>query len=158
MFWKKKTPLQQQIEAYEKDQETLLEFARTVAKPRIEEVTMEDVKGYYRKVIEPMNSLWERTTTMKAVRKFFRYYRSENTLNPRWISDNPLETVELNVIMPFMQKTEKKKRGRPANVEMINKVKVLREQGQLTFRQIAAAIGEDVRQAHLWYMASKNNV
>lgn len=156
MWFKKKTDLEKLIISYGRDQGVLLEFARTVARPRIEECTLKDVKAYYTAVVEPVNSLHRRIEMMKAVRKFFREYRGQNILKSSQIRDNPLKSVEEIAIVERMPENKKNKVGRPPNLKMIEKVKVLREQGGLTFRQIAAAIGEDVRQAHLWYTASKN--
>lgn len=151
MFWKKKTPLQQKIEEYKKDQEVLLEFARTVAKSRIEEVTLEDIKGYYKAIVDPKNSNWERTSMMLAVRKFFRANRGENVLKAKLILDNPLNSVAINDKVQFMQNEKKRGKGRPAQVEIIKKVISLREKEKLSFRAIARALDRDLGQVHVWY-------
>lgn len=92
---------------------------------------------------------------MKKVRKFFRAHRGNNILNASLISDNPLKSVVESVTMPIMEKKVENKVGRPPNIEMIKKVKLLREDAKLSFRKIGAAIGKDSRQAFMWYEASK---
>lgn len=153
MFFRKKE-IDKQIESYGQDQETLKEFSRFIQKPTLQQITLEDIKLFYASVVDPNPSLFRRNETMKAVRKFFRHYRGENILKADYIRDNPLNVVVEYDRIPVMQKEQKRPRGRPANIKMIKKVKVLREDGELSFRQIGKAIGKDSRQAHMWYKAS----
>lgn len=151
MWFKKKTELEKLIISYGQEQETLLEFARTVGKPRIEECTLEDIKGYYRAIVEPMNSRWRREDAMKSVRKFFRANRGSNILKASAITDNPLNFVGQNVIIEPMKKPEKKKRGRKPDFEMIKKVKFLKDSGGLTMREVAAIVKKDLKNVHEMY-------
>lgn len=152
MWFKKKTELEKLIINYSKDQETLLEFARCVAKPRIEEVTLEDIKAYYTACVAPHNGLFRRMETMKHVRKFFRYYRSKKCLRASQIRDNPLNSVENIAIIKPMEKVSEKKRGpgRPRDIASIKKVVALRNEG-ITFRQIALVLKKDKSQIFVWW-------
>lgn len=143
------------IESYGKDIQILLEFTRSVGKPRIEDITLEDIKLYYKAVIDPMDSRFYREETMKKVRKFFREHRSKKCLRASEIRDNPFDCVVKSAIMEPMKKEIEKKMGRPPNIEMIRKVKVMREDLKLSFRKIGAAVGKDSKQAFMWYEASK---
>lgn len=150
MFWHRKTELEKQILEYNKDTDTLLEFARTSGKKRIEEVTIEDVKTFYKLIFEartPFTAL----DYMKILRKFFREHRGENILDPKQIMDNPFDSVVRNDIIPRMSTVKKRGKGRPAQIDIIKKVISLREKEGLSFRAIARALDRDLGQVHVWY-------
>lgn len=50
------TPLENLIHEYGKDLPDLLEFARCVGKPKIEDICLEDIKAYYKAAVEPIES------------------------------------------------------------------------------------------------------
>lgn len=156
-FKKKKinTPLENLILAYGKNVPDLLDFARCVGKPTIEDICLEDIKTYYKAIVEPQNARWLRESLMKAVRKFFMTNRGQNVLKWREISDNPLDSVARNDILPPMPTVKKKGKGRPAQVELIKKVISLREKERLSFRAIARALDRDLGQVHVWYKRRK---
>lgn len=154
MWFKKKTELEKLILDYGKDTDILLEFATSAQKPHIEDVTLEDVKEYYKAVLA-QRTPFTAQAHVKAVRMFFRENRGKNCLRASEIRDNPLDTVVKNDIVQVMPEMKKNPRGRPANIEMIKKVKVMREDLKLSFRKIGAAVGKDSKQAFMWYEASK---
>lgn len=156
MFWRKKTELEKLIITYGKDQEDLLIFAKTVRKPRIEDICLEDIKSYYKAIVEPMNSRWRRESTMLMLRKFFRYNRRPNVLKASVILDNPLNFVGQNVIIQPMPEIEKKKRGRKPDFEMIKKIKFLKDSGGLSMREVAAVVKKDLKNVHEMYHYPKN--
>ena len=151
MFWKKKTPLELLIHAYGKDTHTLLEFSKTINKPRIEEITLDDIKSYYTSVVEPQNSVYRRLEMMKAVRKFFKEHRSKNVLRWQEILDNPLNLVENIAIVQYMPKEKEKKRGpgRPRDIVNIKRAIAMRKEG-IPYRTIAVALKKDVSQIFVW--------
>lgn len=150
-LFRKKTPLHLQIEAYGKDQDTLLEFARTIRKSRIEEITHEDVQRYYKEIVELQASTYRREEMTKSMRKFFRYYRCEKILYKEPVSQSSLQSVDRIAMIEPMEKEKKKKPGQPKNQEGMKKVKVMYDDLGLTFREIATALKKDVRQIHVWY-------
>lgn len=152
MWFKKKSELEKLIISYDKDKDILLEFARSVQKPRIEDITLEDVKEYYKATIEPINSRFLRENTMKKVRIFFREHRSRNCLRASEIRDNPLILVENIAKIEYMPKEKEKERGvgRPRDIASIRKVVAFRKEG-ITFREIAKVLKKDVSQVWVWW-------
>lgn len=158
-MWFIKSELRKQIDKYDKDKDVLLEFARIVHKPRIEEITLEDIKSYYRAVIEPKNSLHERNRHMLAIRKFFKEHRGGNVLNWREITDEPLKCVEQNAIILPMKKETKRPQGRPIDWASVKKVMKFRENEEngeaISFRTIGVAMKKDPSQIYKWYLIGK---
>lgn len=149
-MWFRKKELIRQIEKYNKDRHTLLEFAENSKRDCIEQCTLNDIKAFYRHIIATRTP-FTAIGYMQALRKFFRYYRGQNVLPAVLIKDNPLNSVDIKVIMPVMQKYQKGKPGRPKDLKSIQKVKLLREEGKLSFREIARALNKDLRQVYVWY-------
>lgn len=149
-MWFIKSELKKKIDKYGKDREILLELARSVRKPRIEEITLEDIKGFYTSVVDLKNGQWERNSYMLAVRKFFRWHSVGISFRPNQITDNmSLDIVGDNDILEPMKKIER--RGRPIDMEMVKKVKFLKDNGDLTFREVAAIVKKDIKRVHNWY-------
>jgi hypothetical protein len=155
-MWFIKSELRKDIDRYKKDKEILVEFARSVRKPRKEDITLEDIKAFYEAVVAPKNSLHERNKHMKAIRKFFKYHRGENVLKWQVIHDDPLQYVGKIDILPLMKEEKKRPRGRPADLEMIKKIKFLIDEGGMTMRGIARAEGIDPKNVHRMYHYPKN--
>lgn len=150
MWFRKKKELIKQIERYGKDAHMLLEFAESVGRECMEEVCLSDVQAFYRQ-IWATRTPFTAIAYMQALRKFFRHHRGQNVLKADLIKDNPLNSVDINVIIPPMQKYQKGKPGRPKDLKSIQKVKLLREEGKLSFREIARALNKDLRQVYVWY-------
>ncbi len=53
---------------------------------------------------------------------------------------------------------DKKVIGRPRQIENIEKTKFLKENGKLTFREIARVLRRDVKTIHRWYGYGKGEV
>lgn len=138
------------INQYNKDTQILLEFARNVGKERIEECTLNDIQSFYKHILATRTP-FTAVMYMQKLRKFFRQHRGENVLSPDQIRDNPLNSVDIKDIIPIMQKYQKGKPGRPKDLKSIQKVKLLREEGKLSFREIARALNKDLRQVYVWY-------
>lgn len=151
-MWFIKTPIRKQIDHYGKDTEMLLEFAKFVKKPKIQEITQEDIKLFYTGIVAPKNSHWERDKYMLSIRKFFKHCRGDNVLKWQSVTNDPLQNVENISMMQEMPKAVIKKRGagRPRDIASIRKVVAMRNEG-ITFRQIALALKKDVSQVHVWW-------
>lgn len=155
-MWFKKTELEKQIIRYDKDNDILLKFAKATGKPRIEDITLEDVKSYYTAIVEPLNARWDRNRHMLAIRKFFRAHRGENILKADYITDDPLKCVENIAIVEPMKKVTEKKRGpgRPRDLVNIKRAIAMRKEG-IPFRKIALALDKDVSQIWVWWDKQK---
>ncbi len=149
MFWKKKEIINQ-IEKYGKDTQILLDFAISTGKDSLDQITLEDIKARYEAVLAS-STPYTAQSHMKALRKLFFYYRGGNILHWREITDTPLSSVVENASVQVMKEKKKETRGRPANLEMIKKVKFLIDKGGLTMRAVSRAEGIDVKTVHSWY-------
>lgn len=149
-MWFRKKEIIKQIERYNKDWYELREFAASVKRERIEEYTLEDIQSFYKHILATRTP-FTAVKYMQVLRKFFRHYRGQNVLRADLIKDNPLNSVDIKVIIPVMQKYQKGKPGRPKDLKSIQKVKLLREEGKLSFREIARALNKDLRQVYVWY-------
>jgi len=160
-MWFIKSELRKQIDKYNKDKDILLEFARFVKKPCLEDIYLEDIKSFYKAIVAPKNSQWERNSYMLAVRKFFKYYRGENILKWQQILDNPLISGELNAIVPVMKAKEKRKPGRPIDWENVKKTLIMKDKLGMSFRDIGKTIIKgrvvDHSQVIKWYQRGKKH-
>lgn len=87
---------------------------------------------------------------MKALRKFFRWQSVGLNFRPNDIKDDmSLDYVGGNVTLEPMKKIDR--RGRPVDMEMVKKVKFLKDNGDLTFREVAAIVKKDIKRVHQWY-------
>lgn len=152
MWFKKKTELEKLIISYGRDQENLLEFAKTVRKADIREILISDIKAYYTACVAPHNGQFRRDEMMKAIRKFFRENRSQNCLRASQIRDNPLNIVENIAIIEPMKKVIEKKRGpgRPRDLVNIKRAIAMRKEG-IPWRRIAKALDKDPSQIVVWW-------
>lgn len=73
-MWLRKKEIFIQIERHEKNTEFLIEFAHYAKKRRVQDTTIEDVKGFYKQRIEPQASTYFRLQEVKFLNKFLRAY------------------------------------------------------------------------------------
>jgi hypothetical protein len=158
-FLKVKTKLQVQASEYvnwKKERgsnvaESIADFIEFVKKNSIEEVRPVDIINYYAHIKEKLDAKYFVNLAMKDLRVMFRWFKARkyDVIDPDIIGDNGL-TFELEgAIIPQM--TETKRLGRPPKIEIIKKVKSLRDINKLSFREIARVVKKDVSQVHVWY-------
>lgn len=73
-MWFLKTELRKQIDKYDRDKDILVEFAKSVHKPRMEDITLEDIKKGWLSLVEPMGSRYYRQKASKAIENFLKAY------------------------------------------------------------------------------------
>lgn len=136
--------------------ERLTLFVKTMKVEDACDIQHEQVTSYLNN-LKSKHTAYVVMSHMKTIRSFlnYSYRRGYRCINPKLIriKENGDIMVLKNVgenarmVLPNMQKPL----GRPANVEYIEKVKLLKDQAKLSFRQIAKAINKDVSQVYVWY-------
>jgi hypothetical protein len=164
IFFKIKTKLQYQIEEYISYKEkfsywsalehkkVLNDFVSRFNYTNISQIIIGDIQEVYNDI--RINATpYTAKKFMQAMRGFFRYFHANKVecLNPRLLEDGGvinLTDVGNSVIIPMMKR---QKPGKRVNEELVRKVKFLKDQGNLSFRQIAKALRKDVKNVYTWY-------
>lgn len=162
-FLQVKTKLQSQVEDYIAWKEkkgvdvdrygTVSKFITYMkGKDSIEDIHKEDLQKYYEYVNTIENTKYFINETMKDIRVMYRWFKARrfNVVDPDIIGERGLTVEAKSDTLDYM--TEPKTRiGRPPKIELIKKVKSLRDINKLSFREIARVIRKDVSQVHVWY-------
>ncbi len=161
-FFKIKSKLEVQLEEYIKfkakyspfiarDQEAVLKiFIKEMGHLTLTEITPEQIEEYYISAKTKMTK-FNASQAMKAVRAFIRFNKHDTEIIADKITDNgiiSLQSVERKLIPP---PEIKPKLGRTMNIELVKKVKRLRDNEHLSYRAIGKAIGKDVSHVYLMY-------
>lgn len=157
-----KTKLQLQLEEYiefksksspfiAKDhQELLRAFIKEVHHTNINEITPEEIEAHHKRMLS-QKTQYLTVKTMQAIRALMRFHKHDTNIVADDISNTgmaDMQNVGKNVPIPPITRP---KRGRPMNVELVKKVKILKDKGGLSYRQISKAIGKDVKNVYLMY-------
>jgi arsenate reductase-like glutaredoxin family protein len=158
-IFKVKTKLQYQVEDYLRHKkergvdvsDTIVTFVDYVKKCAVEEILPDDIQNFYLHLKEKENTKYFISQNMKDVRVMFRWFkaRKHNVVEPDIIGEEGLTNANINAIMEQME--AKVRIGRPPKVELIKKVKSLRDTNKLSYREIARVLRKDVSQVYVWY-------
>lgn len=136
----------------EKHAEILRCFVKHFKYKNLKEFSLQDFKNYYEHCRNISNGTeYNSICIMEAIRGLLSYYKRSHNINPRTVTNRgvvELQYVEDNAIVPVMKQI---KRGRPLKVALIEQVKRLRDNENLSFRAIAKAMNKDVSQVYVWY-------
>lgn len=165
MWFTVKTKIKYQVEEYvnwksksssliAKDHKEILDrFIELFKYKEITEIKLEDVQ-FFRDEIQNTKSQYTATKSMIAIRSFLHYYRIRKQISIEYKSITNEGVVwllsrveEKDILQPMKDK----KVGRPPHIALIKQVKVLRDEGKLSFRAIALVLKKDVSQIHVWY-------
>ncbi len=153
-IFKVKTKLEIQVEEYitfkEKsspfiaaDQKEIIgTFIKTLSHKDVAEITLEDLNAYHIKLKEETTN-FTTIRAMQALRAFMRYHKRQIEVEPKQITNGGvvLSKVEQNAIIKPMTR---KGPGRPlGDIELIKKVKRLKDKEALSFRKIGLVVGKD---------------
>lgn len=157
-----KTKIQEQVEEYvkfkaksspyiAKDQEQVLNaFIKEVGYLTVTEIPAEDIEKYHNKISSEMTNYFT-IQSMKAIRAFMRFHKHDTNIIADKITNHgirDLQDVGRNI--PVVPDT-RPKLGRPMNIELVKKVKRLRDIENLSFRSIGKALSKDVKNVYLMY-------
>lgn len=162
-IFKIKTKIETQLEEYitfkntsspfiAQDQKDMLSnFIKATHKIDLMELTLKDIESHHT-ILKTQISPYSVIGNMQAIRAFIRFHKHSTTIKPQEITNigvkQYLQSVGENVkIIPMTIR----KRGRPLNIELVKKVKRLRDNENLTFRAISKAIGKDVKNIYGMY-------
>jgi hypothetical protein len=136
------------------ERQALLSFAKQCKRQEIGEITIEDLQKYREYLSNKYPGQYSVICFMKYIRQFFKYYAriGETIIIPDSITEKGLFTlfsvVKSDIL--FDMKTPKKM-GRPLDVKTAQKIRHLRDNAKLSFREIARALNKDVANVHRWY-------
>lgn len=162
-IFKIKTELELQIEEYvahkaktslfiSRDQKkVLMDLMKEVKHKTISEISLQELEAYHNKLLRETTQ-YTSIKGMEAIRAFIRYHKHRTDIKPYQVTNTgivELQSVVENVIIPQMKR---KRTGRPyADVELIKKIKRLKDKEELSFRKIGFAVGKDVSHVHRMY-------
>lgn len=115
----------------------------------IKEITLKQVEKFRIDTLQT-KAVYSSMKAMQAVRCFLRYHSKHIDINPEAVQDNNIDLSLVTRSAIIITMTEKKL-GRPPQIELIKKVKHLRDVQGLKFRTIAAEMNRGVSQIHVWY-------
>ena len=121
-------------------------FVKFCNKKDIRDIESDDVQKYHDYLKNVIQSDFPIYTAMKDVRCIFRYFKARKyeVVNPNLINEHGVLTKPtVGDIIGNM--TKSKKVGRPPHIENIKKIKFLKDEGHLTFREIGAVMKKDVK-------------
>lgn len=136
--------------------EYLQDFKRYSQIKGVVDITYEIIEKYRQHKIETTTNFTS-IRAMQVIRCFIRHHKSKTHIIANHIQDvQVLIPVGESAIMQVMidTKSKKVKLGRPRNEEAIKKVRILKDQGGLTFRAISLAMNKDVKTVFSWYQQS----
>lgn len=161
-LFKVKTQFQLQIEEYinwksrystyaaKAHSEVLKDFCRKFHYKNVSEVLLSDIQNFYEDV-STNKTTFSAVKAMEAIRAFMRYFKTLHKINPKQITNKgiiQLQAVDRN---DSIQAMSIKRPGRPfGNVELIKKVKRLRDKEGISFRKIGLVVNRDV--SYVWRM------
>lgn len=122
----------------------------------VENINYEAIEAF-RVHKQTTTTLYTSIGAMQALRSFIRFHKANTHLKANNIKDNGVILTDVGEsarIKPMITEIQKVKLGRPRDMEYIKKVRVLKDQGGLTFRAIAVALKKDVKTVHTWYKFS----
>lgn len=124
----------------------LTTFVNTFEYKDISDIKTDDIQIFYNQ----SGTNYNKTKAMEAIRAFLRWTRKEHSIDPETITNKGIVLTYVgqnDKIEPIM----KRKPGRKLNVELVKKVKLLKDKGNLSYRQISKALGKDVKSVYYWY-------
>jgi len=134
-----------------RDQDEILKaFIKFVNKSSLSEVSLEQIEAYHTKIKREMTP-YTTIDHMKAIRAFIRFHKRDTDLEAEEVTNQGV--VELqdvgksDIVVPM----KRAKLGRPMNVELVKKVKRLRDKENLSYRQISRALGKNLKSVYLMY-------
>lgn len=162
-FFRVKSKISLQIEEYIKfkakhspyiarDQEEFLNaFITHIKSITINDITPEKIETYHQFLKTTIASQFVPTQHMRAIRAFIRFHKHDTEIIPDKITNTGIEDLkDVGRILPEVP-TTRPRVGRPMNVELVKKVKRLRDKENLSFRAISKALGKDVKNVYLMY-------
>lgn len=158
----KEKPIEHQIREFNqskygvRSQSVYIEEYRRFSRIRcISEMTYESIQAF-RQHKKSTSTAYTSISIMQALRSFVRYHRRLTELKPHFITNDGVFTPvgENAIIEPMKAKIQKVKIGRPRDKEAIKKVRLLKDKGGLSFRQISVVMKKDVKTVHQWYKFS----
>lgn len=135
MFNMQRKEIYKQIKEYGRNTDFLKEFAKFCNKRRIQEVTLEDLRGFYVTHIDPISSTYFRIESVKYINKFLRAYgvpfvmRTEEVIE---ITPNHDIIESMKTVSPY-DPTPKSER----NMRLVK----LRDEDEWSFSDICAEFG-----------------
>lgn len=157
-----KTKIEIQVEEYvrfksetapfiAKDHKSILgDFLKQTSNKKVSEITLEELHIYHQKIRLNMTA-FTCVKHMRAIRGFIRFHKNDTEIGFKSITNDGIvisrgvgkKTVPLPDIRP--------KLGRPLNIELVKKIKRLRNNEKLSFRAIGKALGKDVKNVYRMY-------
>lgn len=168
-LFKIKTKLKMQLEEYidfksktspfiaETHNKVIGDFIKSLNYKEVSEITLHDINVYHAR----MGAETTQYTTigaMQALRAFMRYHKRNTNIKPDKITNEgvkELQPVVKNVIIPQMKA---KRVGRPyGSIELIKKIKRLKDREDLSFRKIGLVTGKNVSHVYKMYRYDLTN-
>lgn len=136
--------------------EILSSFVKSTHYKDISEVTIADLNAYHIK-IGSETTQYTAIRVMQALRAFVRFHKRHTQITPDEITDEGvrLQPVVKNAIIPQMKA---KRIGRPyGSIELIKKIKRLKDMEDLSFRKIGLVTGKNVSHVYKMYRYNLTN-
>lgn len=136
------------------ERQSLISLAKQCKRQEIGEITIDDLEQYRQYLYKKYQGQYYQIEVMKYIRCLFRYYAriGETNIIPESITEKGLfslfSVVKSDIL--FDMKTTKKM-GRPLDIKTAEKIRHLRDNAKLSFREIARALNKDVANVHRWY-------
>lgn len=161
-FFRIKTKLELQVEEYVNykaktspfiavdQKEILTAFVKDLKHSNVSEITLDNLDAYHKKLITETTQ-YATIRSMQAIRAFMRCYRKQTQIKPDIITNQgvKLQNVEENAIIKSMIR---KRIGRPyGDIELIKKIKRLKDKEDVPFRKIGLIVGKDVSHVYRMY-------
>ncbi len=135
--------------------EILTIFIRDLKCVNVSQITQEQIEIYYNKVSQSSTGYTTERTT-QALRSFMRFHKVKTDIKPKHITNTGMElqSVGKSDTIPPMNRP---KMGRPVNIELVKKVKALKDVGHLSYREISKVVkspttGKPIDVKHVYQM------
>ncbi len=133
------------VSSFSRDKERVERFIKFIERDDIRHITIQDIIAYRNHLRSDEHGIYEVLEHMKAIRGFLRYFKARKYI---YLDPNlaQIDIKEKNGILHDMPEF-KRRIGRPANIELIKKVKELRNSG-LTYREIGKIVKHNPGRVH----------